>query len=145
MGIDSVTNAARSLRKTKPKGHHPDKALSAAFVPTAPPGRHADGNGLYLCVQPTGTRSGIVFTVDGAPSVVIELSVTSELTSGRLSGTAEGTVRWATDDDRRGSCRMDLDIAWMYDASGESSSLTGQACGHEIMDSGLGLLGFEFI
>ena len=59
MGMDSVTNKARSPRKTKPKGRHPDKALSAAFVRTAPPGRHADGNGLYLYVQPTGTRSWI--------------------------------------------------------------------------------------
>ena len=38
---------------------HPDKALSAAFVCSAPPGRHADGNGLYLFVQPTGTRSWV--------------------------------------------------------------------------------------
>ena len=59
MGMDSVTNTARSARKTKPKGRHPDKALSAAFVRTAPHGRHADGNGLYLYVQPTGTRSWI--------------------------------------------------------------------------------------
>ena len=59
MGMDSVTNTARSPRKTKPKGRHPDKALSAAFVRTAPPGRHADGNGLYLYVQPTRTRSWI--------------------------------------------------------------------------------------
>ena len=59
MGMDPVTNTARSPRKTKPKGRHPDKALSAAFVRTAPPGRHADGNGLYLYVQPTGTRSWI--------------------------------------------------------------------------------------
>ena len=55
----TVTNTAGSPRKTKPKGHHPDKALSAAFVRTAPPGRHADGNGLYLFVQPSGTRSWI--------------------------------------------------------------------------------------
>ena len=33
--------------------------LSAAFVRTAPPARHADGNGLYLFVQPSGTRSWI--------------------------------------------------------------------------------------
>ena len=31
----------------------------AAFVRSAPPGRHADGNGLYLFVQPTGTRSWV--------------------------------------------------------------------------------------
>ena len=55
----TVTNRAAPPRKTKPKGRHPDKALSAAFVRTAPPGRHADGNGLYLFVQPSGTRSWI--------------------------------------------------------------------------------------
>ena len=53
------THTARLLPKTKPKGRHPQKALSAAFVRSAPPGRHADGNGLYLFVQPSGTRSWI--------------------------------------------------------------------------------------
>ena len=43
----------------RPKGRHPHKALSAAFVRSAPPGRHCDGNGLYLYVQRTGTRSWI--------------------------------------------------------------------------------------
>ena len=46
-------------RRTKRRGRHPDKALSAAFVRSAPPGRHADGNGLYLFVQPTGARSWV--------------------------------------------------------------------------------------
>ena len=59
MGMVTVTNKATPPRKTKPKGRHPDKVLSAAFVRTAPPGRHADGNGLYLFVQPSGTRSWI--------------------------------------------------------------------------------------
>ena len=54
-----VTTAPLKRRKTKPKGHHPHHALSAAFVRTAPIGRHADGNGLYLYVQRTGTRSWI--------------------------------------------------------------------------------------
>ena len=58
-GMNSVKHSANAPRKTKPKGRHPDKALSAAFVRTAPPGRHCDGNGLYLYVQPTGTRSWI--------------------------------------------------------------------------------------
>ena len=53
------THSARLLRKTKPNGRHPQKALSPAFVRSAPPGRHADGNGLYLFVQPSGTRSSI--------------------------------------------------------------------------------------
>ena len=53
------THTVRLLRKTKPKGRHPQKALSVAFIRSAPPGRHADGNGLYLFVQPSGTRSWI--------------------------------------------------------------------------------------
>ena len=55
----TVTNTARLLPRTKPKGRHPNKALSAAFLRSAPPGRHADGNGLFLFVQPSGTRSWI--------------------------------------------------------------------------------------
>ena len=55
----TVTNIARLPRRTKPKGRHPHKALSAAFMRAAPPGRHADGNGLFLFVQPSGTRSWI--------------------------------------------------------------------------------------
>ena len=58
-GMNAVTKPIPMPRKTKPKGRHPDKALSAAFVRSAPPGRHADGNGLYLYVQPSGTRSWI--------------------------------------------------------------------------------------
>ena len=57
--MNTVTTLIPLLRKTKPKGRHPDKALSAAFVRSAPPGRHADGNGLYLYVQSSGTRSWI--------------------------------------------------------------------------------------
>ena len=55
----TVTNTTRLLPRTKPKGRHPNKALSAAFLRSAPPGRHADGNGLFLFVQPSGTRSWI--------------------------------------------------------------------------------------
>ena len=57
--MDAVTNTTDPPRKTKPKGRHPDKALSAAFVRTALPGRHCDGNGLYLFVQPSGARSWV--------------------------------------------------------------------------------------
>ena len=57
--MDVVANTPATPRRTKRRGRHPDKALSAAFVRSAPPGRHADGNGLYLFVQPTGTRSWV--------------------------------------------------------------------------------------
>ena len=53
------TQRAGIPRKLKPRGQHPDKRLSAAFVRNAPVGRHCDGNGLYLVVKPTGTRSWI--------------------------------------------------------------------------------------
>ena len=55
----AVTKTAPTAPRTKRRGRHPQKALSAAFVRSAPPGRHADGNGLYLFVQPSGTRSWI--------------------------------------------------------------------------------------
>ena len=57
--MDIVTTAAPQPRKTKPKGRHPHNRLAAAFIRSAPVGRHADGNGLYLYVQRTGTRSWI--------------------------------------------------------------------------------------
>ncbi len=57
--MDVVAESAPKPRRTKRRGRHPDKALSAAFVRSAPPGRHADGNGLYLFVQPSGTRSWV--------------------------------------------------------------------------------------
>ena len=46
-------------RNGKPKGRHPDKALSASFVRAAPPGRYCDGNTLYLFVQRSGARSWV--------------------------------------------------------------------------------------
>ena len=58
-GMTYGINPPHTSPKTKPKGRHPQKALSAAFVRSAPPGRHCDGNGLYLFVQPSGTRSWI--------------------------------------------------------------------------------------
>ena len=53
------TTTAAAPRKTKPKGPHPHNALSAAFLRSAPPGKHIDGNGLYLYVQPSGARSWV--------------------------------------------------------------------------------------
>ncbi len=58
-GMETVIVARPKPRRTKPRGRHPDKALSAAFIRSAPPGRHADGNGLFLYVKPEGTRSWI--------------------------------------------------------------------------------------
>ena len=57
--MDNVSASTKKRRRGKPKGRHPHKRLSAPFVRSAPPGRHCDGNGLYLYVQKTGTRSWI--------------------------------------------------------------------------------------
>ena len=59
MGMESGYTPTNKPRRHKPRGRHPDKALSAAFIRSAPPGRHCDGQGLYLVVQPTGTRSWV--------------------------------------------------------------------------------------
>ncbi len=43
---------------------HPDRALSAAGVRTvSQPGRYADGNGLYLVVDPSGAKRWVLRTV----------------------------------------------------------------------------------
>ena len=48
----------------KPRGRHPDKALSAVRVRALKePGRHADGNGLYLVVEPSGAKRWVLRTV----------------------------------------------------------------------------------
>ncbi|WP_419935858.1 tyrosine-type recombinase/integrase [Candidatus Palauibacter sp.] len=46
--------------KRKPRGRHPQNALSPAFVRNvSEAGRYCDGNGLYLDVRPTGSRGWI--------------------------------------------------------------------------------------
>ena len=48
------------------RGRHPHNRLTDRMVRQATPGRHADGNGLYLFVRPTGARSWIQrLVVDG--------------------------------------------------------------------------------
>ena len=46
--------------KRKPRGQHPQKALTPAFVRNvSEAGRYCDGQGLYLDVRPTGSRGWI--------------------------------------------------------------------------------------
>jgi integrase len=49
--------------KKKPTGAHPEKRFSATAVRNLPPGRHADGNGLYLEVDESGARRWMLRTV----------------------------------------------------------------------------------
>ena len=56
-------------RATKRKGRHPQKALTDAFCRNvAEAGRYADGNGLYLHVEPSGARRWVQrLVVQGRP------------------------------------------------------------------------------
>lgn len=48
----------------KAKGRHPEKALTAVAVrQLKTPGRYADGNGLYLVVEPSGAKRWLLRTV----------------------------------------------------------------------------------
>lgn len=49
---------------SKPSGRHPDKALTAVRLrAVTKPGRYADGNGLYLVVEPSGAKRWVLRTV----------------------------------------------------------------------------------
>jgi integrase len=47
----------------KPKGRHPQHKLNAVRVKSLKPGRYADGNGLYLFVEPSGAKRWVLRTV----------------------------------------------------------------------------------
>ncbi len=54
---DATLDEGRQLM-TKPHGRHPDKRLTAVRARNAKePGRHADGNGLYLFVDDSGANA----------------------------------------------------------------------------------------
>ena len=81
--------------------------------------------------------TGIAFTLDGAPEleVSIELSFSAEFMVA-ISGAVDGTVRWATEDGRSGSCTMDVGIESVDDPDALLSlTVAGQACGVQIMQS----------
>lgn len=42
---------------------HPEKALSAMKIRSAKPGKHCDGNGLYLVVDDSGAKRWLLRTV----------------------------------------------------------------------------------
>ena len=57
--MHSADRSPASPHRTKPRGRHPDKRLTAGFVRSAGPGRYCDGQGLYLYVQSSGARSWV--------------------------------------------------------------------------------------
>ncbi|WP_375263552.1 tyrosine-type recombinase/integrase [Palleronia sp.] len=59
MDGSSITESGRRVKS----GPHVEKKLNVALVRKAGPGRHADGGGLYLHVDPSGARRWILRTV----------------------------------------------------------------------------------
>ncbi|MEO1775659.1 MAG: integrase arm-type DNA-binding domain-containing protein [Pseudomonadota bacterium] len=55
--------ATGSDEAKKPRGRHPEKRLTAPAVRHAAPGRHADGNGLYLEVDQSGAKRWLLRTM----------------------------------------------------------------------------------
>ena len=127
-------------------------AVDARVTPSGGPGDDGGGVGVSATLVHTDCMerhagTGITFTVDGAPEVEmsIELSISTEFMFG-LSGTVAGTVQWATDDGRSGSCRMEVDLESVDDPDallGFSVTLAGQACGAQINESFSGVPTFS--
>lgn len=58
-----MATATEAKKAGKPKGAHPIQRLTAKAVKHAKPGRHADGNGLFLEVSASGARRWMLRTV----------------------------------------------------------------------------------
>jgi integrase len=50
-------------RKPKPKGRHPHRKLNAVRIKSLKTGPYADGNGLYLFVEPSGAKRWVLRTI----------------------------------------------------------------------------------
>ena len=90
----------------------------------------------------THAGTGITFTLDGAPDVEVSIALSTSTSPTdfmfELSGSVDGTVQWATDDGRNGTCQMDVALEPVDDPDallGLSVTLAGQACGAQIMES----------
>ncbi len=85
-----------------------------------------------------GGETGTLFTLDGAPSVIVAMVLDSNAQTGdfAVGATFDGAVAWAAEG-RSGTCSMDLDI----DTSGNSISgtgtgtVTGSICGIAVSQS----------
>jgi hypothetical protein len=82
------------------------------------------------------SRKGRIWTFDGDPNVVTNISVSYNQTTGAfsLTGSQVGGVRFASDLGS-GSCRIDLSFTLSGDASSIAGTLSGTACGHNIEQS----------
>ena len=50
----------QTVKRGKRRRPHYEKQLKAAFVRSAPPGRHTDGGGLYLYVSESGAKRWVL-------------------------------------------------------------------------------------
>ncbi len=61
--MGDAAETEREAKPGKPKGRHPENRLTHPYIKAAGPGRHADGNGLYLEVDATGAKRWTLRTV----------------------------------------------------------------------------------
>jgi hypothetical protein len=85
------------------------------------------------------SAEGRVWTFDGAPNIVDNLTATSNETTGAFSMTASrvGGIRFASNLGS-GVCQINLTFTMSGDQDSFSGSISGSACGHNIQQS------FEF-
>ena len=141
-GSEIVTPEGVMLQFTAPCAMGGTVAVDARPSFIGDPGDESAGVGLSVTLVHSGCTerhegTGIAFTLDGAPEleVSIELSFSAEFMLA-ISGTVDGTVRWATEDGRSGSCTMDVGIETVDDPDALLSlTVAGQACGVQIMES----------
>ena len=141
-GSETVTPEGVVLQFTAPCAMGGTVAVDAQASFIGEPGDESAGVGLSVTLVHSGCTerhegTGIAFTLDGAPEleVSIELSFSAEFMVA-ISGTVDGTVRWATEDGRSGSCTMDVGIETVDDPDALLSlTVAGQACGVQIMES----------
>ena len=141
-GSEIVTPEGVMLQFTAPCAMGGTVAVDARPSFIGDPGAESAGVGLSVTLVHSGCTerhegTGIAFTLDGAPEleVSIELSFSAEFMVA-ISGTVDGTVRWATEDGRSGSCTMDVGIETVDDPDALLSlTVAGQACGVQIMES----------
>jgi hypothetical protein len=82
------------VRMSTQHQRRPDQALSAVFVrQIKKPGRHADGNGLYLMVEPSGAKRWVLRTVVHGRRRDIGLG-SARLAGPRAPATGLATTRW---------------------------------------------------
>lgn len=77
-------------------------------------------------------KTGLVFTLNGDPNVQFQSDLTVRNQSDLdVKGGITGRIRWATNDERSGSCPIDLDYDLSLKASAESgtASVVGDICG----------------